>query len=160
MIESRAIAIFLTLLFVVACGGGGGVGEGSSVQVGQFIDDPVSGLTYKCTGGETTNTGVTNDRGEFNYSSNQNCIFSIGNVTLGQSIGVPIDGKVTPQDVVGVPRSSTEITSVLVIAQFLQSLNDGAPQVHIFTRYLDSQMKWRIALSYLYPTALKPAPAT
>ena len=118
------IASLVLLTLLSSCGGGGG--GGSSTQIGQFIDDPVSGLTYTCTGSDSTNSGITNDKGEFNYSAGQICVFKVGSVALGQSISVPSDGKVTPQDVAGVPRSSTEIASVLVIAQFLQSLNDGS----------------------------------
>ena len=118
------IASLVLLTLLSSCGGGGG--GGASNQIGQFIDDPVSGLSYTCTGSDSSNSGVTNDKGEFNYSAGQICGFKVGNVALGQSISVPSDGKVTPQDVAGVPRSSTEIASVLVIAQFLQSLNDGS----------------------------------
>ena len=111
-------------VFLSACGGGGG---GSSQQVGQFIDDPVSGLTYSCvsTGSTQEVKGTTDADGHFNYLPGQTCTFKVGNVTLGSLTGVPADGKVTPQDVAGVSRSATAAPSALAIAQFLQSLNDG-----------------------------------
>ncbi len=115
------------LILLVACGGGGGGSTTVSQQVGQFIDDPVGGLTYSCTnaGGTQVNTGTTDTDGRFNYLPGQTCTFKVGNVTLGTLSSIPVDGKVTPQDVAGVSRAATSAPSALAIAQFLQSLNDG-----------------------------------
>jgi hypothetical protein len=122
------VATLGVFLFLTACGGGGGGGGGgSSQQVGQFVDDPVGGLTYKCTNadGSQTITGVTDADGHFNYMPGQTCAFKVGNITLGSLSAIPSDGKVTPQDVAGVSRTATVAPSALAIAQFLQSLNDG-----------------------------------
>lgn len=118
------LTAFTFTLILSACGGGGG---GSLQQVGQFIDDPVGGLTYSCvsTGNTQEVKGTTDADGHFNYLPGQTCTFKVGNVTLGSLTGVPADGKVTPQDVAGVSRSATAAPSALAIAQFLQSLNDG-----------------------------------
>lgn len=117
------LVLLLTLL-LCACGGGGG---SAPPLVGQFMDAPVSGLTYTCSSaaGSSSNTGITDAQGQFNYLSGQSCTFKVGKVTLGVPVRVPTDGKVTPQDVAGVTRSATRSPSVVAIAQFLQSLNDG-----------------------------------
>jgi hypothetical protein len=49
---------FIALLALSACGGGG-----ASNLVGQFVDDPVAGLSYTCTSGTQTTTGVTDANG-------------------------------------------------------------------------------------------------
>jgi hypothetical protein len=122
--KNNLLATSLCLLILSGCGGGGG---GGATQVGQFIDDPVGGLTYSCTSAGSTQalTGTTDSDGHFNYIPGQTCTFKVGNVTLGSLSGIPADGKVTPQDVAGVSRAATAAPSALAIAQFLQSLNDG-----------------------------------
>ena len=122
--KNNLLATSLCLLILSGCGGGGG---GSATQVGQFIDDPVGGLTYSCASAGSTQalTGTTDSDGHFNYIPGQTCTFKVGNVTLGSLSGIPADGKVTPQDVAGVSRAATAAPSALAIAQFLQSLNDG-----------------------------------
>jgi len=122
--KNKLLTTSLFLLILSGCGGGGG---GSATQVGQFIDDPVGGLTYSCVSAGSTQTikGTTDSDGHFNYIPGQTCTFKVGNVTLGSLSGIPADGKVTPQDVAGVSRAATAAPSALAIAQFLQSLNDG-----------------------------------
>lgn len=116
------LPILTVLLALASCGG---AGSGGSIKVGQFIDDPVSGLSYSCTNANETIAGITDDQGNFNYLPGQNCTFNVGNITLGSLSGIPSDGKVTPQDLAGVSRAATAAPSALAIAQFLQSLNDG-----------------------------------
>ncbi|MEY3612141.1 MAG: hypothetical protein RJB14_1863, partial [Pseudomonadota bacterium] len=112
---------------LVACGGGGGGGSPNSQRVGQFVDDPVEGLTYQCAAPNSTttpSTSFTNAQGQFNYTDGQVCTFRVGNVVLGSPVAVPTDGLVTPQDVAGVVRTATSAPSVTAIAQFLQSLSE------------------------------------
>ena len=118
----KKLVTAVSILVLSACGGGGG----SSQLVGTFIDDPVGGLAYSCVSASQTITGTTNDQGQFSYAPGQTCTFKVGNVTIGSIVGVPADGKVTPQDVAGVSRGATSAPSALAIAQFLQSLNDGS----------------------------------
>ena len=132
----------LSILVLTACGGGGG----SSQLLGTFIDDPVGGLAYSCVSASQTIAGTTNDQGQFSYVPGQTCTFKVGSVTIGSIVGVPADGKVTPQDVAGVSRSATSAPSALVIAQFLQSLNDGSSS-------------GKIVISTATSDALKNAPA-
>jgi hypothetical protein len=118
---------FLGMLVMVltACGGG----SGNQTQVGQFVDDPVQGLSYQCVdsaNASNATSGTTNAQGQFNYVAGQTCTFKVGNVTIGSLAKIPSDGVVTPQDVVGVARSATSAPTATVIAQFLQSLNDGS----------------------------------
>lgn len=121
----RQAALWITTVLTAvlsACGGDTAL----NLQTGQFVDDPVSGLSYSCTNGTQTNSGITNDLGQFSYQPGQTCTFKVGKVTLGTLSNIPSDGKVTPQDVAGVTRSATTAPSALAIAQFLQSLNDGS----------------------------------
>ncbi len=111
---------------LAGCGGGGGSAGGSAAQTGQFFDDPVSGLTYVCTGGSQTYQGTTGPLGEFTFETEQACTFSVGKVSLGTLKNIPSDGKVTPYDVAGVSRTATSAPSAVAIAQFLQTLNDGS----------------------------------
>ena len=110
-----------------ACGGGSG-GGGSHTQIGQFVDDPVQGLSYRCVDSANpaaATSGKTNAQGQFNYIAGQTCTFKVGNVTVGSLSNIPSDGVVTPQDAAGVSRAVYTAPTVSVIAQFLQSLNDG-----------------------------------
>ena len=125
---SKYLILLLTSI-LIACGGGGGSSSSSSTttttttttitpSVGQFIDAPVSGLTYVC--GDYS--GTTNDLGQFNYSTDSTCSFTIGNVVVGSLSSIPSDGMVTPHDVAGVSRTSDDDPNVQAIAQFLQSV--------------------------------------
>ncbi|MCF8194634.1 MAG: Ig-like domain-containing protein [Polynucleobacter sp.] len=122
---SKYLILLLTSI-LIACGGGGGSSSSSSTtttatitpSVGQFIDAPVSGLTYVC----GSYSGTTNDLGQFNYSTDSTCSFTIGNVVVGSLSSVPSDGMVTPHDVAGVSRTSDDDPNVQAIAQFLQSV--------------------------------------
>jgi hypothetical protein len=113
-------------VLLVACGGDSA--STPNFQRAQFIDDPVGGLSYSCTGAAQNTSGTTDSDGYFNYLPGQTCTFSVGKVTLGTVSSIPTDGKVTPQDVAGVARSATAAPSAVAIAQFLQSLSDpGTP---------------------------------
>ncbi len=123
---SKYLILLLTSI-LIACGGGGGSSSSSTSatttttitpSVGQFIDAPVSGLTYVC--GDYS--GTTNDLGQFNYSTDSTCSFTIGNVVVGSLSSIPSDGMVTPHDVAGVSRTSDDDPNVQAIAQFLQSV--------------------------------------
>jgi hypothetical protein len=122
---SKYLILLLTSI-LIACGGGGGSSNSSSTtttttitpSVGQFIDAPVSGLTYIC----GSYSGTTNDLGQFNYSTDSTCSFTIGNVVVGSLSSIPSDGMVTPHDVAGVSRTSDDDPNVQAIAQFLQSV--------------------------------------
>lgn len=82
--------VLIAALFILtACGGGGG--GGSSQQVGQFIDDPVAGLSYSCVNASQTIAGITDNQGNFNYLPGQTCTFKVGNVTLGSPSAIPRD---------------------------------------------------------------------
>lgn len=119
----RLVLLPAAAAVLVACGGG----SANNQRVGQFVDDPVEGLTYQCAAPNSTSTptpNVTNAMGQFNYSDGQVCTFKVGNVVLGAPVAVPSDGLVTPQDVAGVVRTATSAPSVTAIAQFLQSLSE------------------------------------
>ncbi|WML91956.1 hypothetical protein RCF98_06345 [Thiothrix lacustris] len=82
-----------SLVLLTACGGGssgtaatttpdttgGTTIADTSVKTGVFIDAPVKGLTYKT----ATQSGVTNDKGEFNYITGETVTFSLDGVELG-----------------------------------------------------------------------------
>jgi hypothetical protein len=105
-----------TLLFLYACGGGGG---GTPTDVGVFVDAPVEGLAYESGG----ITGTTDSAGKFTYVVGQNVSFSVSGVTLPAVQGASL---LTPVDLVG--ASSPDSPEAVYIARFLQSIDsDGNP---------------------------------
>lgn len=103
------------LLFLYACGGGGG----TPTDVGVFVDAPVEGLTYESAG----ITGTTDSAGKFTYAIGQNVSFSVSGVTLPAVKGASL---LTPVDLVG--ASSPDSPEAVFIARFLQSIDsDGNP---------------------------------
>jgi DNA-binding beta-propeller fold protein YncE len=106
-----------TLLFLFACGGGGG----TSTAVGVFVDAPVEGLTYESDG----ITGTTDSAGKFLYRIGKTVTFSVNGVTLPSVQGASL---ITPVDLVG--ASSPDSPEAVYIARFLQSLDsDGNPSI-------------------------------
>ncbi|UJS23350.1 hypothetical protein [Thiothrix winogradskyi] len=112
-----------SLTLLSACGGGsstpatGDTGDTSpivttpvtpdtSLKTGVFIDAPVKGLTYKT----ATQSGVTNDKGEFNYITGETVTFSLDGVELGSA---------KAQAKLPITLISTEV----YIAQFLQTMD-------------------------------------
>ena len=85
----------------------------TSVKTGVFIDAPVKGLTYKT----ATQSGVTNDKGEFKYITGETITLSLDGVALGS-------GKAQAKLPV------TLISTEGYIAQFLQTMDtDANPDV-------------------------------
>jgi subtilisin family serine protease len=117
----KYIGAVVCVLGLVACKGG----DNDPQLTGQFVGEPVVGLTYACGSGANATSGLTNEAGEFTYRASQTCLFSVGNITLGNATSIPCNGKIVPQDVAHVVRSATGVPTVLAIAQFLQSLNAG-----------------------------------
>ncbi len=81
----------------------------TSVKTGVFIDAPVKGLTYKT----ATQSGETNDKGEFKYITGETVTFSLDGVALGS-------GKAQAKLPV------TLISTEGYVAQFLQTMDTDA----------------------------------
>jgi len=109
------------LIIITACGGSEESStlssNGSDALVGKFIDSPVEGLRYFT----KSQSGYTNQLGEFLYRSGEVVTFSIGGFELGKSIG---SSNITPLSLTG----DTDIQNVGVesinIARLLQSLDE------------------------------------
>lgn len=88
-----------------------------TIATGFFKDSSVSGLSY-VSGGQS---GITGSDGSFSYEVGNTVTFSVGGVTLGESIGGTI---VTPVDLV--TNSSTNSPQVINIVRFLMMLDTDA----------------------------------
>ncbi|MCK5111890.1 MAG: hypothetical protein KAQ94_10255, partial [Arcobacteraceae bacterium] len=118
------------VVVAVAAGGSsaaGAISSGASLLTGYFIDSAVSGVDYYIGGVLKGQTGAD---GSFTYYSGDTVTFKVGNITIGDiaSSEINADTKVMPQDLVGggVTRADTTNTTVVKIAQLLQTLDaDG-----------------------------------
>jgi hypothetical protein len=115
----RFLLIVLCLSFLTACGGDSKNSNANSddlVKTGVFIDSPVSNLSYQT----ESQSGKTNESGQFKYKAGESITFKLGGILLGESEGAP---TVTPSDLThaGLASSSSEFNNML---RLLQSLDD------------------------------------
>lgn len=90
-----------------------------TVQIGVFIDAFVTGIGYRT----ESRTGLTNERGEFNYLPGETVTFFIGDLVFPS---IPAKSTVTPLDMAQTLNPASSV--VLNIARLLQSLDtDGNP---------------------------------
>lgn len=88
---------------------------------GYLVDSPVQGVSYSC--GDIS--GVTDAQGRFACKSAP-VSFTIGGLELGAIDAFTADGKVYPQDIIGVDRDVFSDGTVKEMARLLQSLDgDG-----------------------------------
>lgn len=121
--------VVLIITTLTSCGGGGG-SSGPKIATspptpvvlnGTFLDSPVSGLGYRT----PTQSGLTNNEGQFSYIVGEQITFSLGGIELGRTSG---SGIVTPLDLVNVAsvdqarelHLDNQLINILV---FLQSLD-------------------------------------
>jgi len=113
--------IILSMIATIAIASLIGCGSSSSkdsITTGHLVDSAVSGASYSC--GDIN--GTTDKDGTFSCKSLP-VTFSIGSVQLGTISSLPSNGKIYPQDLVGVARGDINNTKVKKLAQFLQSLD-------------------------------------
>lgn len=123
------------------------------ILTGIFLDGPVQGLEYRT----QTLTGVTNEKGEFQYRPGETVTFTVGNLVIGSS---PAGSRVTPADMaVEVAGNLKKIRNQKVtnIARFIQSLNaDGDIENGINiteeTRNIVNKFRYRINFDQLPET--------
>jgi len=114
-------SIALTLL-LTACGSSSDSTQTEPLTSGQLIDNYVENVDYHCQDGKIS---VTDRNGSFDCTRLP-VAFQLGALKLGEIGVIPTDGQVFPQDLVGVPRSDINNTTVKAMAQFLQSLDADA----------------------------------
>ncbi|MFT6264433.1 MAG: Leucine-rich repeat (LRR) protein [Oleiphilaceae bacterium] len=117
----RLINLVILTLLISACGSDGSSSNQAKtpLMTGQFIDSPVENLKYRT----VSESGFTNNLGEFNYREGEEITFSIGGIDLPSTIAGPI---ITPLDLVG--TTIVDDLAVVNIARLLQSLDiDGNP---------------------------------
>ena len=144
------LLVSISFCFLSACGGGGGgdssasspgTGSGTTppatgtptptptppatggttptVLTGLFLDSAVVNIKYKT----ATQSGTTNERGQFNYVAGEAVTFSVGAVTLPPT---PAAATITPMSLANTTDMGNN--TVLNLLVFLQSLDDdGIP---------------------------------
>ncbi|MBA3026963.1 MAG: hypothetical protein FP820_11265 [Sulfurimonas sp.] len=116
--EMKILLKILTLSFVVLLMGGcssstDGSSESFTFVTGQFVDDPVEGLTYECSSGAIDVTGVA---GEYTCENGDNVTFSIGGVLIGTVTAEA--GIVTPYTFF-----PNDLDAAINLARLLQSVD-------------------------------------
>lgn len=112
-----SVILGFTVLFLLACGGGGG----TPTAVGVFVDAPVEGLNYESGGIK----GTTDSGGKFTYVVGQTVTFSLGSITFPPI--KPTGNIVSPVDLVG--ASSPSDPAAIALARIIQSVDgDGDPE--------------------------------
>ncbi|WP_373976288.1 hypothetical protein NT239_05800 [Chitinibacter sp. SCUT-21] len=143
------LAVSLTTLFLVACGGGGEASQSSitptpastptptptptpttppGTSVGVLSDSPVGGVSYSTSGGYS---GTTNANGQYSYNSGETVTFKIGGITLGT---VKATGTITPLELAAANtggNSSNIATNLLVLLQSLDADGDASNGITI-----------------------------
>ncbi|HEY1391744.1 MAG TPA: hypothetical protein VFV25_00105, partial [Methylibium sp.] len=118
--KKLAWAVISAAAVLAACGGGGGYGGGNSQPTsysGLFVDAAAGGVGYAC----GSSSGVTDQKGTFQYDAGSTCTFKIGGVALGSAAGAAV---ITP--VTLVPGATNETNPVVInITRFLLSLDSG-----------------------------------
>lgn len=97
----------------------------TGATTGVLIDSPVSGITYAASSGKS---GVTNDKGIFNFNHGDKIEFKLGGLTLGNIPGSQI---VTPIELAG--DSDNKLQNLLVLFQSLDSDSDASNGISIST---------------------------
>ncbi len=119
----KTILSISTMLLITACGGDSTDSKQESNQpkniVGYLVDAPVANMSYRC--GVTS--AKTESDGKFECPSLP-VAFMVGALEVGSLSKITADGRVYPQDLVGVPRDEIDNPKVLKIASFLQSIDD------------------------------------
>jgi len=111
MNKNYIIAILATSA-LTACGGGGGGSSDEakattppstspSTLTGTFVDSPVKGLRFE----SPTQSGLTNELGEFDYLEGEAVTFYIGGTQLGVALGSDV---ITPFSLLGINPLTTE----------------------------------------------------
>lgn len=137
--SKHIISIMFAATALTGCGGGGDSSPSTpppEVKKGIFTDSPVKGLYYET----ETQSGLTNDLGEFSYIEGESITFRLGGSVLGVS---KAQTMITPLTLTGVKalQNQREITDAFLsespnsferainIATLLQGLDqDGNPQ--------------------------------
>jgi hypothetical protein len=113
------------MVMLSGCGSESGSAGGSAEQSpqavvpakGVFVDSPVAGMSYQT----ATQSGVTDEKGEFKFLPGETVTFSIGDVIIGSAPGA---AQVTPVDL-GIVKIDSDQRTVN-ISRFLQALDrDG-----------------------------------
>ncbi|MDN4503624.1 DM13 domain-containing protein [Alteromonadaceae bacterium BrNp21-10] len=117
----------------VACGGGGSnslttpptttppttTPPAATVYTGVFVDAAVAGLNFRT----ATQTGITNENGEFSYQENEEVIFSIGAIDLPSVLA---KAMLSPLDIFA--TEDFYDIGVVNLSRLLQTLDDdGIP---------------------------------
>ncbi|SNR26824.1 Antitoxin component YwqK of the YwqJK toxin-antitoxin module [Maribacter sedimenticola] len=89
------------------------------VLTGKFIDGEVGGLTFTT----ATQSGITNEKGEFTYVSGEEVTFKVGGIILGKVLGQELVSPVTLAQEID---ADATIASPMAknIAAFLQTLDE------------------------------------
>ena len=135
---TKATLTLLAAISLAACGGGGGGGSPSTAgapaaaatpavipSTGKLVDSAVSGIRYST----ATQSGLTNDAGEFKYLPGENITFSIGSIQLSAVSGKDI---ITPLDIAGRnDPSDQKVVNTLVLLQSLDEDSDPSNGIQI-----------------------------
>lgn len=87
---------------------------------GYLIDSPISGANYICADGTR---GITDATGMFECHTAP-VTFTIGGLILGTIESFTQDGKVYPQDLLGLERNNFSDSRLKLLTRFLQALDD------------------------------------
>lgn len=120
------LALGIATLLFTGCGGGGSTASVDDTQTGTFVDAPVQGLKYET----ATQSGYTDENGNFKYKTGETVTFKIGNLTLGS---VNAKKTITPLTLGGDTNLNTIGTRTANIARILQSLDDNSSDTNKIT---------------------------
>ena len=87
---------------------------------GYLIDSPIEGAEYFCADG---GKGFTDSNGTFECEEAP-VVFKIGGLTIGTLTEFTADGKVYPQDLLGLDRTNYTDIKLKLLARLLQSIDD------------------------------------
>lgn len=112
----NALILTVSMLFT-ACGGGGGGSDSSPTtaltKTGVFVDAPVRGLEYKT----KTQSGFTNEKGEFKYVEGEEVEFLLGDISFGKVKASPLMTPYTMAKDSDLNNPSNKATNIALLLQ-------------------------------------------
>ena len=122
---TKKYTLFGSAIAALILAGCGGSNDTTGASTGYLIDSAVYNADYDCVNDNEWNKTTGTD-GAFSCQDMRKVRFRIGEIVLGEISGLPADGKVLPQDIVGVLRGDTNDSRVIAMAQLLQTLDEDA----------------------------------